>query len=84
MVGKAMSGLLPDEVEYYISKALTQRWERTKGILRQQTGRWHRLQNKFGKLWQLFESNFEARHQLLQLVWAAFVGRELQRMGEQN
>lgn len=24
---------------------------RTNGIVRQQTGRWHRRQNKFGKLW---------------------------------
>jgi len=30
---------------------MTQRVERTNGILRQQTGRWHRRQNKFGKLW---------------------------------
>lgn len=44
--------ILPDEVEHYISKALTQRLERTNGILRQQTGRWHRQQNKFGKLWE--------------------------------
>ncbi len=58
--------VLPNEVEHYISKALTQRLERTNGILRQQTGRWHRQQNmrdcgrnpsprnsrKFGKLWE--------------------------------
>jgi hypothetical protein len=25
---------------------------RTNGLLRQQTGRWHRRQNKFGKAWQ--------------------------------
>jgi IS1 family transposase len=41
-----------DEVEHYIGKVLTQRLERTNGILRQQTGRWHRLQNKFGKVWE--------------------------------
>ncbi|ABW29068.1 conserved hypothetical protein [Acaryochloris marina MBIC11017] len=35
-----------------MSKALTQRLERTNGILWQQTGRWHRRQNKFGKVWQ--------------------------------
>ena len=40
------------EVKHYISKALTQRLERTLGIVRQQTGRWHRRQNKFSKLWQ--------------------------------
>ena len=42
---------LPNEVEHAISKALTQRLERTNGIVRQQTGRWHRRQNKFGKIW---------------------------------
>ena len=44
--------VLPDEIEHYISKALTQRSERTNGIVRQQTGRWHRRQNKFSKAWQ--------------------------------
>ncbi len=43
--------VLNHEVDHYISKALTQRLERTNGIVRQQTGRWHRRQNKFGKLW---------------------------------
>ncbi len=44
--------ILASEVEHYISKALTQRLEQTNGILRQQTGRWHRRQNKFSQLWQ--------------------------------
>ena len=35
-----------DEVDHFISKVLTQRLERTNGCLRQQTGRWHRRQNK--------------------------------------
>lgn len=43
---------LSDEIDHYISKVLTQRLERTNGILRQQTGRWHRRQNKFGKNWE--------------------------------
>jgi IS1 family transposase len=43
--------VLPSQVEHYVSKALTQRVERTNGTLRQQTGRWHRRQNKFSKLW---------------------------------
>lgn len=43
---------LPDKVTHEVSKALTQRLERSNGILRQQTGRWHRRQNKFGKVWQ--------------------------------
>jgi IS1 family transposase len=47
--------VLPDEVDHYISKALTQRLERTNGILRQQTGRWHRRQNKFSKVWEQTE-----------------------------
>lgn len=50
---QAYGRILPDEeVDHYISKALTQRLERTNGILRQQTGRWHRQQNKFAKLWE--------------------------------
>lgn len=44
--------VLPDEVDHFISKALTQRLERTNGTVRQQTGRWHRRQNKFGKRWE--------------------------------
>lgn len=43
---------LCDEVDHYISKVLTQRSERTNGIVRQHTGRWHRRQNKFGKVWE--------------------------------
>ena len=42
--------VLGAEVDHHIGKTLTQRNERTNGILRQQTGRWHRQQNKFGKL----------------------------------
>ncbi|ABW30246.1 conserved hypothetical protein [Acaryochloris marina MBIC11017] len=42
----------PDEVIHHVSKVLTQRLKRTNGILRQQTGRWHQRQNKFGKVWQ--------------------------------
>ncbi len=44
--------VLPPEVEHHISKDYTQLLERTNGILRQQTGRWHRQQNKFGKEWE--------------------------------
>jgi IS1 family transposase len=43
--------VLPPEIRHYIGKDRTQRLERTNGILRQQTGRWHRRQNQFGKLW---------------------------------
>jgi insertion element IS1 protein InsB len=44
--------VLPPEILHYISKDTTQRLERTNGIVRQQTGRWHRRQNKFGKVWE--------------------------------
>ncbi len=44
--------VLPHEMEHFIGKDKTQRLERTNGIVRQQTGRWHRRQNKFGKIWE--------------------------------
>ena len=47
--------VLSDEIEYLIGKEYTQRLERTNGIIHQQTGRWHRQQNKFGKLWEQTE-----------------------------
>ncbi len=34
--------VLPPEVKHHIGKDRTQRLERTNGILRQQTVRWHR------------------------------------------
>ena len=43
---------LPEEVNHHVGKQGTQRLERTNGIIRQQTGRWHRQQNKFGKVWE--------------------------------
>lgn len=51
-VGWRVKRVLPPEIQHYIGKDRTQRLERTNGILRQQTGRWHRQQNKFGKQWQ--------------------------------
>jgi len=44
--------VLPSEIEHHIGKDKTQRLERTNGVVRQQTGRWHRRQNKFGKVWE--------------------------------
>jgi len=44
--------VLPPEVEHYLGKDKTQLLERTNGIVRQQTGRWHQRQNKFGKVWE--------------------------------
>ncbi len=43
--------VLTSDVDHSVGKVLTQRIERTNGVLRQQTGRWHRRQNKFGKVW---------------------------------
>jgi len=43
--------VLPPEILHYVGKDKTQRLERINGTIRQQTGRWHRRQNKFGKLW---------------------------------
>ena len=43
--------VLPPEILHYIGKDKTQRLERTNGRVRQQTGRWHCRQNKFGKVW---------------------------------
>ena len=47
--------VLPPEITHVTGKENTQRLERTNGIVRQQTGRWHRRQNKFGKLWEQIE-----------------------------
>jgi len=44
--------VLPPEVLYYIGKDKDQRLERNKGVVSQQTGRWHRRQFKFGKVWE--------------------------------
>jgi hypothetical protein len=65
--------LCSNEIEHYISKALTQRVERTNGILRQQTGRWHRRQNKARQGMGTNESYPTFGHHLLQLELAAFV-----------
>lgn len=47
--------VLSSEVNHVIGKENTQKLERTNGILRQITGRWHRRQNKFGKIWEQTE-----------------------------
>ena len=44
-------GVGPPEVKHIIGTYQTQHKERTNGIVRQQIGRWHRRQNKFGKVW---------------------------------
>ena len=76
--------VLSDEVDHYISKVLTQRLERTNGIIRQQTGRWHRRQNA---LWQgvaADRANCKTCYQLLQLDMAAFVPRNYSCSGVQS
>lgn len=60
---------LPSEVEHYVSKLLTQRIERINGTLRQQTGRWHRRQNKFGKLWQQSEVTLRLVVSYFNWIW---------------
>ena len=66
-VGKGMSAFLTPEVTHIIGKDKTQRIERTNGIIRQQTGRWHRRQNKFGKLWEQTKVTTSVGGQLFQL-----------------
>jgi IS1 family transposase len=67
--------VLPTEVDHYISKALTQRLERTNGIVRQQTGR---IASATKQVWQSLganDSDTKTSHQLLQLDMAAFLLR---------
>lgn len=61
--------VLPVEVDHYIDKALTQRSERTNGILRQQTGRWHRRQNKFSKVWEETEMTVRLMVSYFNWIW---------------
>lgn len=53
----------------YIGKDKTQQLERTNGIIRQQTRRWHRRQNKFGKVRGTNKDNYSISSKLLQLHW---------------
>jgi insertion element IS1 protein InsB len=57
--------VLSSDVDHYISKVLTQRLERTNSTLRQQTGRWHRRQNKFARVVGADKDHFALGHQLL-------------------
>jgi IS1 family transposase len=63
--------VLPPEILHHIGKDKTQRLERTNAIVRQQTGRWHRRQNKFGKVWELSVSDNSIGGELFQLDLAA-------------
>ena len=59
MIGADMKGFYHLKSFITLVKDKTQRLERTNGIVRQQTGRWHRRQNKFGKVWE--QSKLTAR-----------------------
>ncbi len=61
--------VLPNKVDHYISKLLTQRLERTNGILRQQTGRWHRRRNKFAKVWEQTEITLRLVISYFNWIW---------------
>ena len=43
--------------------------ERTNGIIRQQLGRWHRRQNKFGKLWQETDVTIRLARAYFNWIW---------------
>lgn len=78
--------VLPEEVDHYISKALTQRLQRTNGIVRQQTGRWLSLRHATRTTTKQIRQglgadrgNSQARYRLLQLELAAFMLRNYSR-----
>jgi insertion element IS1 protein InsB len=61
--------VLPKEVTHIIGKEQTQQLERTNGIVRQQTGRWHRRQNKFAKVWQQTEATVRLVVSYFNWIW---------------
>ncbi|MDE5070113.1 MAG: hypothetical protein O4752_13605 [Trichodesmium sp. St4_bin8_1] len=50
-------------------KTIALQLERTNGIIRQQLGRWHRRQNKFGKLWQQTEVKVRLARAYFNWIW---------------
>ncbi len=58
--------VLPAEIDHQVGKEGTQRLERTNGILRQHTGRWHRLQNALCQALGTDESDGQVNRQLFQ------------------
>lgn len=66
---QAYQRVLAPEVELWVGKTGTQRLERTNGIVRQQTGRWHRRQNKFGKDWQQTEVTAQLVISYFNWIW---------------
>ena len=61
--------LLGSEGEHIIGKDQTQQLERTNGIVRQQTGRWHRRQNKFAKVWEQTEATVRLVVSYFNWIW---------------
>ena len=61
--------VLDSEVKHTISKKQTQQLERTNGIVRQQTGRWHRRQNKFAKVWEQTEATVRLVVSYFNWIW---------------
>ena len=61
--------VLPRDVNHHIGKSRTQRLERTNGIVRQQTGRFHRRQNKFGKVWSRTEMTVRLVVSYFNWIW---------------
>lgn len=51
MTGVVTKDYWAKNMSIILEKIAPQRLERTNGIIRQKTGRWHRRQNKFGKMW---------------------------------
>ena len=76
-------GVLPPEVKHIIGAYQTQHKERINGILRQQIGRWHRRQNKFGKVWE--QTKITIRLAIGYFNWIGVHGRKnntaVQRVG---
>ncbi len=61
--------VLSSEVSHIIGKEQTQQLERTNGIVRQQTGRWHRRQNKFAKAWEQTEATVRLVVSYFNWIW---------------
>ena len=61
--------VLPPVVEHHITKSRTQRFTRTNGIVRQQTGRFHRRQNKFSKQWRRTEMTVRLVVSYFNWIW---------------
>lgn len=59
--------VLPPEIQHHIGKDKTQRLERTHGTVWQQTGRWHRRQNKARQGMGTDKSDNSISRELLQL-----------------